>query len=59
MAGWRWRRIRAGRRDDRNYRSDVEWEFEVDEYDRVWMYRDGDCQIVGRKNYVRTEMRRS
>lgn len=38
------------------FRSDVECQFEVDEHDRVWMYRDGDCQIIGRKNYVRTEM---
>ena len=38
------------------YRSDVECQFEVDEYDRVWMYKDGDCQIIGRKNYIRTEM---
>ena len=45
-----------GRRGDRKYRSDVECEFELDEHDRVWMYRDGDCQIIGRKNYIRTEM---
>lgn len=45
-----------GAADDRKYRSDVECEFEVDEHDRVWMYRDGDCQIIGRKNYIRTEM---
>jgi hypothetical protein len=28
----------------------------VGRYDRVWMCRDGDCQIIGRKNYIRTEM---
>jgi len=41
---------------DRTYGSDVECAFEVDEYDRVWMYRDGDCEIIGRRNYIRTEM---
>jgi hypothetical protein len=42
--------------NDNVYRSDVECQFEVDEYERVWMYRDGDCSIIGRKDYVRTEM---
>ena len=42
--------------NDNVFRSDVECEFEVDEYERVWMYRDGDCSIIGRKDYVRTEM---
>ena len=42
--------------DDRKYRSDVECQFELDEYDRVWMYLDGDCRIIGRRNYIRTEM---
>ena len=46
-------RVAAG---DRKYRSDVECQFELDEHDRVWMYLDGDCQIIGRKNYIRTEM---
>ena len=46
----------GGAADDRTYRSDVECEFDVDEYDRVWMYKDGDCHIIGRKNYIRTEM---
>jgi hypothetical protein len=45
-----------GAAKDRKYRSDVECEFELDEHDRVWMYRDGDCHIIGRKNYIRTEM---
>lgn len=45
-----------GRVSDKKYKSDVECEFELDEHDRVWMYRDGDCQIIGRKNYIRTEM---
>jgi hypothetical protein len=44
--------------NDNVFRSDVECEFEVDEYDRVWMVRDGDCSIVGRKDYIRTEMGR-
>jgi hypothetical protein len=42
--------------NDNKFRSDVECEFEVDEYDRVWMVRDGDCSIIGRKDYIRTEM---
>jgi hypothetical protein len=42
--------------NDNIFRSDVECEFEVDEHDRVWMCRDGDCSIIGRKDYVRTEM---
>lgn len=42
--------------NDNVFRSDVECQFEVDEYERVWMYRDGDCSIIGRKDYVRTEM---
>ena len=42
--------------NDNVYRSDVECEFELDEYERVWMIRDGDCHIIGRKDYVRTEM---
>jgi hypothetical protein len=42
--------------NDNVLRSDVECQFEVDEYDRVWIYRDGDCTIIGRKDYIRTEM---
>jgi len=42
--------------NDNVFRSDVECEFDLDEHGRVWMYRDGDCQIIGRKDYVRTEM---
>lgn len=42
--------------NDNVYRSDVECEFELDEYGRVWMYRDGDAHIIGREDYVRTEM---
>jgi hypothetical protein len=42
--------------NDNVFRSDVECEFEVDEYERVWMIRDGDCHIIGRKDYIRTEM---
>ncbi|HEX8124678.1 MAG TPA: hypothetical protein VF548_03775 [Allosphingosinicella sp.] len=42
--------------NDNVYRSDVECQFEVDEYERVWIYRDGDAHIIGRKDYVRTEM---
>ena len=42
--------------NDNVFRSDVECQFEADEYERVWMYKDGDCHIIGRKDYVRTEM---
>jgi hypothetical protein len=28
----------------------------LDEHDRVWMIRNGDCHIIGRKDYIRTEM---
>jgi hypothetical protein len=42
--------------NDNVYRSDVECEFELDENDRVRMIRDGDCHIIGRKDYIRTEM---
>lgn len=36
--------------------SEVECEFELDEHDRVWMIRDGDCHIIGRKDGIRKEM---
>jgi hypothetical protein len=42
--------------NDNVFRSDVECAFELDEHDRVWMVRDGDCHIIGRKDYIRTEM---
>jgi hypothetical protein len=42
--------------NDNDLRSDVECEFELDEHDRVWMIRDGDCHIIGRKDYIRKEM---
>lgn len=36
--------------------SDVECYFELDEHDRVWMIRDCDCHIIGRRDTVRKEM---
>lgn len=42
--------------NDNDPGSDVECEFELDEHDRVWMIRDGDCHIIGRKDYIRKEM---
>jgi hypothetical protein len=42
--------------NDNDLRSDVECEFELDEHGRVWMIRDGDCHIIGRKDYIRKEM---
>jgi hypothetical protein len=47
---------REGAVNDNVFRSDVECQFEVDEYERAWMYCDGDCCIIGRKDYIRTEM---
>ncbi|TMJ14642.1 MAG: hypothetical protein E6G94_09180 [Alphaproteobacteria bacterium] len=38
--------------------SDVELQFELDEHGRVWIIRDGDCDIIGRKDAVCAEMRR-
>lgn len=42
--------------NDNGFRSDVECEFDLDEHGRVWMYRDGDAHLIGRKDYIRTEM---
>lgn len=28
----------------------------IGRHERVWMYKDGDAHIIGRKDYVRTEM---
>jgi hypothetical protein len=39
-------------------RTDVDLDFELDEHGRVWMIREGDCHIIGRKNAVCAEMRR-
>lgn len=39
-------------------RTDVESEFELDEHGRVWLIRDGDCFIIGRRLAVSIEMRR-
>jgi hypothetical protein len=36
--------------------SDMECEFELDEHGRVWMIRDGDCHIIGRREDIRKEM---
>jgi len=42
--------------NDNRPRTDVELEFELDEHGRVWMIREGDCHIIGRKEAVRAEM---
>jgi hypothetical protein len=34
----------------------VECEFELDEHGRVWIIREGDCHIIGRREAVRKEM---
>jgi hypothetical protein len=39
-------------------RTDVELDFELDEHGRVWMFREGDCHIIGRTSAVCAEMRR-
>jgi hypothetical protein len=38
--------------------TDVELQFELDEHGRVWIIRDGECDIIGRRNAVCAEMRR-
>ena len=53
--------IDQSRRDGANDNcasTDVELEFELDEHGRVWMIREGDCHIIGRKDAVCAEMRR-
>jgi hypothetical protein len=37
-------------------RTDVECEFEVDEHDRIWLIRRGDCLIIGKTSSVFPEM---
>jgi hypothetical protein len=44
--------------NEKDMRTDVELDFELDEHGRVWMFREGDCHIIGRKNGVCAEMRR-
>ena len=39
-------------------RTDIESEFELDEHGRVWLIKDGDCFIIGRKLAIIIEMRR-
>jgi hypothetical protein len=39
-------------------RTDVDSEFELDEHGRVWLIKNGDCFIIGRKLAVIVEMRR-
>lgn len=38
-------------------RTDVDLDFELDEHGRVWMIREGDCHIIGRKDAVCAKMR--
>jgi hypothetical protein len=44
--------------NDNALATDVELEFELDEHGRVWIIRDGDCHIIGRRLAVCMEMRR-
>jgi hypothetical protein len=39
-------------------RTNVDLDFELDEHGRVWMIREGDCHIIGRRDAVCAEMRR-
>lgn len=39
-------------------RSDVDLDFCVDEFDRVWIVFEGDCHIIGRRGAVCAEMTR-
>ena len=39
-------------------RTDIDLDFCVDEYDRVWIIFEGDCHIIGRRHAVCTEMTR-
>jgi hypothetical protein len=43
---------------DRDTRTEVDLDFELDEHGRVWMIREGDCHIIGGINSVCAEMRR-
>lgn len=43
---------------DEDMRMDLELDFELDEHGRVWMVREGDCYILGRKDPVCAKMRR-
>jgi hypothetical protein len=36
--------------------TDIDLHFELDEHGRVWMIREGDCHILGRRDSVRDEM---
>lgn len=44
--------------NDNHPSMDVQVEFELDEHGRVWMIRDGDCMIIGRKDGICDEMKR-
>jgi len=39
-------------------RTDVDLDFCVDEFDRVWIILQGDCHIIGRRHAVCAEMAR-
>lgn len=41
-----------------DFRTDIDLDFELDEHGRVWMIREGDCHIIGRRDAVCAEMRR-
>ena len=50
-------RSRIGVRDDEKG-NDVDLDFTLDEQNRVWMIREGDCHIIGRTQAVCLEMRK-
>jgi hypothetical protein len=43
--------------NDNALATDVELEFELDEHGRVWMLKDGDAHIIGRRLAVIVQMR--
>jgi hypothetical protein len=44
--------------EDEEMRTDIDLDFCLDEHGRVWMIREGDCHIIGRRGAVCAEMRR-
>lgn len=44
--------------EDEEMRTDIDLDFCLDEHGRVWMIREGDCHIIGRRGAACAEMRR-
>ncbi len=66
MSRWRWTRWpsgtppRATTSSGATSNASSRWSFDglrmIGRHERVWMIRDGDCSIIGRKDHIRTEM---